>query len=456
VSLLFSGGVFRGVYLMGVINALNELRVQPDLIAGSSIGSITAAMAARLFTIPAADQAQRRRRIVRMAATYLAIDRLILTDRFADFIRNFTLRAGATEFSLRDLDTSFRIFDRSGTGEFGRELRRVLAGLERLLYISPFEARHLAYAFRMRHYDQVKALSSAYAQEWLERSAVGTEIFGSEPLALLIREHVLAGIAAKGEDRAAALVQQLGQNGIQFIATATNLTLGSLDSLYIPPVPDKRRARLFEALLASSAFPAVFRPRWTWEVTPETSCVEQYIDGGVMDNLPLDDVARFLNDAWEQRTIKAHPVIDGVNVPHLLFTASLEVNRPNLSPEACAYTAKRWIEVYHRAKELSYNKKIDSYAEVQRALRHIWEKGGAHSPQDYEPLNLEVVAVMPEWLCGTFAFHPMLGFRRADQARSIAHGCKTTLERLYILKKERPEWVAGWRIELGVEWLEEV
>src|SRR5438046_7345977 len=225
---------------MGVINALNELRVQPDLIAGSSIGSITAAMAARLFTIPAADQAQRRRRIVRMAATYLAIDRLILTDRFADFIRNFTLRAGATEFSLRDLDTSFRIFDRSGTGEFGRELRRVLAGLERLLYISPFEARDLAYAFRMRHYDQVKALSSAYAQEWLERSAVGTAIVGSEPLALLIREPVLAGIGAKGEDRAAALVQQLGQNGIQFIATATTLTLGSLDSLYIPPVPDTR------------------------------------------------------------------------------------------------------------------------------------------------------------------------------------------------------------------------
>jgi hypothetical protein len=37
------------------------------------------------------------------------------------------------------------------------------------------------------------------------------------------------------------------------------------------------------------------------------------------------------------------------------------------------------------------------------------------------------VSIKPEWLCGTFAFHPMLGFRRTKQAMSIAHGCATTL-----------------------------
>src|SRR5262249_47828175 len=39
VSLLFSGGVFRGVFLVGVVNGLNELNVTPDVIAGSSVGS---------------------------------------------------------------------------------------------------------------------------------------------------------------------------------------------------------------------------------------------------------------------------------------------------------------------------------------------------------------------------------------------------------------------------------
>src|SRR5207302_42393 len=35
VSLLFGGGVFRGVFHMGVINALNEVGLYPDIVAGS-------------------------------------------------------------------------------------------------------------------------------------------------------------------------------------------------------------------------------------------------------------------------------------------------------------------------------------------------------------------------------------------------------------------------------------
>jgi hypothetical protein len=35
--------------------------------------------------------------------------------------------------------------------------------------------------------------------------------------------------------------------------------------------------------------------------------------------------------------------------------------------------------------------------------------------------------VKPQWLCGTFAFHPMLGYNRKKQTESIAHGCATTI-----------------------------
>jgi predicted acylesterase/phospholipase RssA len=455
VNLLFSGGVFRGVYLAGVVTGLSEVGAQPDVIAGSSIGSITAAMAARLFATPATDVAERRRRLLRMCATYLAVDRLVLTDRFSDFIRNFTLRAGATTFSLRDIDTAFRVYDRSKTERFGRELRKVLAGLERLLYLSPFEARDLAHAFRMRRYDDVKSLLGVYAQEWLERGAVGSEILGSEPLALLIAEHVLDGKSAMGGDPAAEFITKLGASGIQFIATATNLTRGRLDALHIPATTREQRPRLVEALLASSAFPAVFRPRWTWEVIPETSEVEQYIDGGVMDNLPLDAVARFLHSAHNAGKVAARPMVGGISVPHLLFTGSLEVERPDLTDAATAFTAKRWIEMFRRSRELSYNGKIDNYASTQRALRAIMKADPSTRPGDYLPLDLEVVTVKPQWLCGTFAFHPMLGFRREDQARSIAHGCRTTLEAMHALGNTNPEWVDAWGIKPPEEFLPE-
>jgi len=41
--------------------------------------------------------------------------------------------------------------------------------------------------------------------------------------------------------------------------------------------------------------------------------------------------------------------------------------------------------------------------------------------------DVVVLAVKPQWLCGTFAFHPMLGFSRKKQTESIAHGCASTI-----------------------------
>jgi hypothetical protein len=70
----------------------------------------------------------------------------------------------------------------------------------------------------------------------------------------------------------------------------------------------------------------------------------------------------------------------------------------------------------------------------------------------YEPLNLEVVVVKPKWLCGTFAFHPMLGFRRVEQARSIAHGCMTTLKKLEQLGRAHPDWLNAWGVKQPAEW----
>jgi hypothetical protein len=60
-------------------------------------------------------------------------------------------------------------------------------------------------------------------------------------------------------------------------------------------------AVLRQGLLASSAFPGVFRPRNSWEIFPTSSNQDQYVDGGVMDNLPFASVVAFL-DAASERT----------------------------------------------------------------------------------------------------------------------------------------------------------
>ena len=207
---------------------------------------------------------------------------------------------------------------------------------------------------------------------------------------------------------------------------------------------------LLDGLLASSAFPAVFRPRSSWEVMPGSRSEQQYIDGGVMDNLPLDAVAQFLYRASLDGRITARPSVDGQPVPHLLFSASLEPVVPKLDQRQVDALCADWPTLLGRTRELGYNKKLDDFQEAQRALREIYaETPEHHRRPSWTPLDLEVVAARPNWLCGTFAFHPMLGFRRAKQAASIAHGCASTLMELAELREAKTvTWARAWGIDL--------
>jgi hypothetical protein len=215
------------------------------------------------------------------------------------------------------------------------------------------------------------------------------------------------------------------------MATTTNLIRGSLEILN-SPYRELRNVSLAYGLLASSAFPAVFRPRQSWEIFLGTSSENQkYVDGGVIDNLPLDAVARVLDNASRPDRDHRALVTARPNVPHLLFTASLEVDRDILPMQISDVknASRNFMNVSQRAKTFQHNRKIDAYRAVQNRLNEIYEhydKKQTGRQNKWTPLKLAVVTVKPKWLCGTFGFHPMLGFRRRKQAQSIAHGCAST------------------------------
>jgi hypothetical protein len=125
-----------------------------------------------------------------------------------------------------------------------------------------------------------------------------------------------------------------------------------------------------------------------------------------------------------------------------LFSASLEVEPPQPTALQLEEYATYWPALRRRAGQLSYNKKLTLYQSAQREVRQLWSTYGAASA--WTPLDLEVVMVRPKWLCGTFAFHPMLGFRRDQQAASIAHGCATTL--LELGRVANRDWLGAWGI----------
>ena len=463
ISLLFSGGVFRGVFQMGVLNALNELRIRPDVIAGASIGSITAAMVARVFAMPE-DQgeqrsAERLRQIARLSAVYLAVDRLILTDRFADFVRNLTIRASQIDFSMRQADYFFRRYDYPRSAQFDRLARKVLAGLERMFYVNPYQLNDLVKSLRNEDDEESVALARTYTQQWLRRMGVSVETLGAEPLEQLIEHFVIAEKPAEGTKDIPFSV--FSDDGMQLLATATNLQRGKLEIIGEPPDdPDEvgKEELLMEALLVSSAFPGVFRPRWSWDLRPGTTKKAQYIDGGVLDNLPIEPVFDFLNGAQAVDRIDARPKnINGKEAPHLMFAASLEVSTPQLRyRDQWRLFEEYWPALLSRTKELRYNTKADIYDKAQKHLRDIYESALRSIDERDEldvlddrqqptimPMDVEVVTVKPKWLCGTFGFHPMLGFRRDKQARNIAHGCAATLLRFANVEEEH---LIGWNI----------
>jgi len=216
------------------------------------------------------------------------------------------------------------------------------------------------------------------------------------------------------------------QSGIQLLATVTNLTDGRLDVLGEAPVCNLRESPVLkEVLLASSAFPGVFRPRWSWEAFPGTARRVQYIDGGVTDNLPLDAVAQYLERAASAKLIQPAP-----RVPHPVIAASLEVIA---QPYQLDFTRRKlkenWMTLANRAKQLGYNRKLHTYAVAQERMRAMAAQltPAQRTTLRFTPVDMKVIAIKPNLLCSTFGFHPMLGFRRASQAASIAHGCASTM-----------------------------
>ena len=436
VSLLFSGGVFRGVFQVGVLAGLNEVGIRPDVVAGASVGSIAAAMIARTFSHAESDPAARAVSIARIAGAFLTVDRFILTDRFADFVRQLTVRAAEMRFSIRDADRVFRKYDYPSFPQLERSFRHVVAGIERLLYVAPYELNDLVRAIRTGDNEKMIEMVRVQIQNFLDRMQIGEEALGAEALEELIERYVTYRTGP--DSQAPFTIDTLREeHGIQFLATTTNLRKGRLEVLgEWPEVDGHPSPKISQALLASSAFPGVFRPRWAWELSLHEDATARFVDGGVMDNLPVDAIARFLYRAAELKMVAPRPAA----APHLIIGASLEVNAP---PYSLTYTRERfkasWLALSKRAGQLRYNTKLQTYSFAQQAIRHLLKDGDSQAKQKggrESLLGIELVAIKPNWLCGTFAIHPMLGFKRERHIRSIAHGCASTLLELARVRKE--------------------
>jgi hypothetical protein len=172
---------------------------------------------------------------------------------------------------------------------------------------------------------------------------------------------------------------------------------------------------------------------------------EELVDGGIADNLPIIPVYRFLFYAGYAGWLTARPRKGEQHFPHLLLTASLEPRKRDIKGDELNGTAACWVTLRRRVKQLQYNVKVDSHRQTQADVAKIiaaLEK--ANLAPGFNMPDVRVSCVQPEWLCDTFAFHPMLGFTRKKQAMSIAHGCASTLVHLVREQNDNLEQTKHW------------
>lgn len=433
ITLLLSGGVFRGVFQVGVINGLVQLNARPKLYAGASVGSIMCAMACRIlsnlsFCGPTVQYQKERAEYLaqEVAATFLGLDRLVLTDRLADFVRKFTIRAGDTKISLRDLDHAIRRYDDEGNNPYLRDLRQCIAGIERLLYLPPHQLAHLLRVIREGNHPEAYRAARDLVHVCLESYELQLEVLGAEPLRFLIEQHVLKNMNFGKPSEHVTIQDFAKRHDSHILMMTTALKQGRLVVLGEPMShrPEWLDAKLVQGLLASSAFPAVFRPRFSFEMFEDQNQTGQFVDGGVMSNVPLDSMCVYLHEAATSSLLLKRP---DSHLPHLIVAGSLE---PTVQFDISeSDLANDWVAVMSRSRKFSYNRKLDIFKEAQAEFDHLAQSLPFESPR--QPLYLKLLPVKPNWLCGTFAFHPMLGFRREKQAESIAHGCAATLATVY-------------------------
>jgi hypothetical protein len=132
------------------------------------------------------------------------------------------------------MDRLFRKYDYPSPGEFDRNARRVVAGIERLFYVTPYQLNDLLRAIRNGDNRTVVALAKERVQELLERLQIGEQALGAEALRELVEYYVI------GRETNVTTDSLREQSQIQFLATTTNLTTGcgsSRHSLRAAPFP---------------------------------------------------------------------------------------------------------------------------------------------------------------------------------------------------------------------------
>ena len=455
-----SGGVFRGAFHIGMIAALVQAKIRPDLIVGASVGTLMGGALAALFTVSDDDQWPL---LANLTDVFLHVDQKVaFTKTLKSASRELGVRGRSVKLSPAQIRRVVRKGARSDPGFAVSGAPPAVVDAISDVFMIPHR-RTASIAAELISGHVTKATYSFLYQlrkESLKRLDIQYAIMGASLLEQTAQE--LLGAATielncvqpyqNAKPRPNKKVKP-GQQ-IAFFATTTELG-GKTPHLFGRyPTDHEIPYNFVEAALSSSAFPCVFAPRRQSDVQPGQGLIDvRYSDGGMFDNLPflpaidiLSEVQReYRETANQTTTMTARDFLEHRHAwPDLFLAGSLNVN-PEDDPTADEKNGSPFDTIFainKRTKLLENNQKIRSFEHAAEAvhsrlgelIRLLHLPGAAVSPESETMLDsivdsavLPVFPSSPDHLNGTFEFCASLGMEQQKIENSIADGCFQTL-----------------------------
>jgi predicted acylesterase/phospholipase RssA len=442
VVFLGSGGVFRGAFHIGVLAAMHQTKLYPDLVIGASVGTL---MGGALCRMTAGSQENALQALSELAALFVHVDEKVsLTLTLKSAAKQLGIRAYEVRLSPSELARKVRRGSKADAGYAATGAPPVLTDALSYLFTIPHRnTAAITSQFVAGHFSEavVRFLREVRRETLpsfdIQKCVMGVSLLEEEARTLL-------AFSTKGDElNTVQPYQGATPSGRKVAFFGTTSFLNGSSSLLLGRdfLTSVRSWDATQGSLCSSAFPAVFAPRMEADLMPGAGRTDRYFaDGGMFDNLPFFPALEVLGavqhgipftDADDLQEKLAKRAVG----PNLIISAGLnEEPAPDANVQLDTMFA-----IKARATTLSYQSKTDTFTKAAGKAVAMLEEISSKDLSDLSDQQRDflngfvagtVVGITPTdaaHINPTFAFCKSLGLRSKRVQASIGDGCYRSL-----------------------------
>ncbi len=483
-ALVLSGGGAKGVFEAGCLQAFKLCEVTFDVVTGSSIGALNAAVVGEYWRRRRTGDGDPERFFDEVLSIWEDLESAKIVD--VEPLEPLVEDLQRVDISLGDVLRLWWGLTSESTMEKVRGWLAAVGAFREVDDVLDISARQAISLWRdWQSPDRREAVTAQlreYVRGFLRRHGIERGLFDSDAIRRAFTRRV-DGVPLVAPDRTLGDFYRIGVD-VRF--TRANVRTGRLEiSGYFPleeiraaiaEHPDRALSKIvgdpnaIEAALASGAFPAAFPPVELSRIYPPGNPTNDalrailggenqaasyglsteeravlstayprlddiYLDGGAIDNSPMGPAIAAIKDAARRATTKraAKAIYSETHDVFVIFLGPkpqiVEWDAERMSDLMLHDLALRALDLMQNATLVEDARNAERVSDIMTSARS-WRKG-----QRPDKIKVNVVRIYPEkMLTSTLVFDRRFGFSLEKNRELLAMGCWTVLETLYPLR----------------------